>query len=459
MFVMTEYYLGADASKGYADFVILNQNKEIIEENFQLDDTFEGHQKLFEILSGLLLANSQVTIYAGLESSGGYEQNWFVMLNKLQGNFPIYTATVNPFGVNHHSKASLNRNITDKISARNIAEYLITYRNKIRFGQHDYFAGLRRHWKLVELLSKQRVQLLNQLESLVYIAQPQLIKYCRVTISRWILLLLIKYPTARQLARTRITTLAKIPTITDRKARLVITDAKQTVASATDNITGELIRSTAKQIIQIEDNIQCQLGSIAKNCQLPEVELLKTFAGIGDYSAIGLILEIGAIERFSSAKKMASYFGLHPSYRVSGDGVHRVRMSKRGRRSVRRILFIVAMAAIAHNPHIKHIYNRLLKRGMPKMAAIGVLMHKIMRIIYGMLKKNHPYDPVIDRVNQEKLWSGNQVTQSNVDRRYQPSHIDAPVSKRQVRKRKEQGESQDAECIICEIIAPVHTEI
>ena len=86
---------------------------------------------------------------------------------------------------------------------------------------------------------------------------------------------------------------------------------------------------------------------------------------------------------------MASYFGLHPSYRVGGDGVHRVRISKRGRKPVRQVLFIVALAAIAHNPHNKQIYNRLLKRGMPKMAAIGVLMHKIMTIIYGMLKNNH----------------------------------------------------------------------
>lgn len=456
---MKEYYLGADASKGYADFVILNQHKEIIEDNFQLDDTFEGHQKLYQVLSGLLMENSQVSIYAGIESSGGYEQNWFVMLNKLQGDFPIYTARVNPFGVNHHSKASLNRNITDKISARNIAEYLITFRNKIRFGHHDYFDGLRRHWKLVELLSKQRIQLLNQLESLIYIAQPQLVKYCRDVISRWTLLLLIKYPTAQQLARARITAVAKIPYITDRKASLIVADAKQTVASANDNITGELIRSTVKQIIQITDTIQCQLDSISKNCQLPEVELLKTFPGIGDYSAIGLILEIGAIERFSSTKKLASYFGLHPSYRISGDGVHCVRMSKRGRKQVRRILFIVAMAAIVHNPHIERLYNRLLKRGMPKMAAIGVLMHKIMRMIYGMLKHNCPYDPTIDQFNQEKSFSNDQVSQLIVDRRYQPGCLDAPISKRQLRKRKEREESQNEESIKNEIITPVHSEI
>ena len=44
------YYLGIDVSKGYADFTILNKEKTIVEENFQLDDTFEGHQQLFNFL-------------------------------------------------------------------------------------------------------------------------------------------------------------------------------------------------------------------------------------------------------------------------------------------------------------------------------------------------------------------------------------------------------------------------
>ena len=36
------YYLGGDVSKGYCDFVILDKNKKIIEEGFQLDATKES---------------------------------------------------------------------------------------------------------------------------------------------------------------------------------------------------------------------------------------------------------------------------------------------------------------------------------------------------------------------------------------------------------------------------------
>ena len=45
---MKNYYLGIDVSKGYADFVILNDKKRPIEENFQLDDTSLGHSYLHE---------------------------------------------------------------------------------------------------------------------------------------------------------------------------------------------------------------------------------------------------------------------------------------------------------------------------------------------------------------------------------------------------------------------------
>lgn len=38
---MENYYMGIDVSKGYADFVILDTSKTIVEPNFQLDNTLK----------------------------------------------------------------------------------------------------------------------------------------------------------------------------------------------------------------------------------------------------------------------------------------------------------------------------------------------------------------------------------------------------------------------------------
>ena len=46
---MESYYMGIDVSKGYADFVILDAKKDVVEPNFQLDDTFGSHCKLCDV--------------------------------------------------------------------------------------------------------------------------------------------------------------------------------------------------------------------------------------------------------------------------------------------------------------------------------------------------------------------------------------------------------------------------
>jgi hypothetical protein len=77
-------------------------------------------------------------------------------------------------------------------------------------------------------------------------------------------------------------------------------------------------------------------------------------------------------------------------------------MSKKGKKEPRHILFMVAFSATQRNPLIRSIYSKHVQKGMNKMAAIGVCMYKILRIIYGMLKHNRAFDPKIDRQNREK---------------------------------------------------------
>jgi len=86
--------------------------------------------------------------------------------------------------------------------------------------------------------------------------------------------------------------------LTSSRAQELIASAKTSVASSTDSITGQLISATVGQILQIKKTIKSQIKIIAEDCTIQELELLKTFTGIGDYSAIGLMLEIQAIERF-----------------------------------------------------------------------------------------------------------------------------------------------------------------
>lgn len=124
---MKGYYLGGDVSKGYCDFILLDQSHRIVERNFQLDDTAQGHKVLTMKLISFLKENPQATLYVGFESTGGYENNWLHSLSKLSADYNVKVARLNSLGVSHHHKASLKRNSTDPISAMNIAEYLIAH--------------------------------------------------------------------------------------------------------------------------------------------------------------------------------------------------------------------------------------------------------------------------------------------------------------------------------------------
>jgi len=439
---MSEYFLGIDVSKGYADFIILDNKKNIVENNFQFDDTFDGHNQLYCILSSFISNNPNAHFTAGVESTGGYENNWACFLSKIKDELPISVARLNPFGVSHSAKADLKRVVTDKISAMTIAEYLINHQSKISFVEEDYYAPLRKQWIFIKLLVKQKVQLYNQLESLLYSANPEVLLFCKHGKAKWVLQLLKKYPSAVALSKASVSALTKIPYITVEKAHTLINNAKSSVASHTDLVTASLLKATVEQIISLDKSIAMQVKLLEKNCPLPEIELLKSFTGIGTYSAVGLMLEIRAIERFSSAKKLASFFGLHPVYKISGDGIGGIHMSKKGRKEPRLILFNIARTAINHNPLIKEVYQKHLKAGMTGLAALGVVMHKILRIIYGMLKHNSKFDPDIDKHNSERTFKPVTKHLELKYRRYQSFDSSAPISRKQNKKREEQMKSQ-----------------
>ena len=450
--VMESYYMGIDISKGYADFVILDAKKNVVEPNFQLDDTFSSHCKLFEILKRFFDHHCESVIFAAVESTGGYENNWLHSLNGFHGSLNIRSARLNPLGVRANSKASLRRVITDKISARDVAEYLIAHPEKVTYQQEDSLASLKRQWGFVRLLVKQKTQILNQFESLLYTANPELITYCKSGVPAWLLKLLKQYPTAAKLAKAKASSVARTPYVTADRAKKLVDQAKKSIASATDETTGKLVSAMAEQIIRMEETIRIQTQQMVKQCAIPEIALLKTFPGISDASAIGLMLEIQSVKRFSSVKKLAAFFGLHPAFKTSGDGTSSVRMSKQGRKEPRKILFMVAMVSLTANPHIREIYEAHTEKGMKKMAAIGLCMHKILRIIYGMLKNNQAYDSQVDQENRKNRTTREAThTAKNENRRYEMFNQQAPISRRQNNKRKEWEQSQSDNITQCGI--------
>lgn len=123
-------------------------------------------------------------------------------------------------------------------------------------------------------------------------------------------------------------------------------------------------------------------------------ELLESIPGIGQTTAAELLAELPDVSAFSNAQAMAAYAGLNPRQYQSGSSVQRpTRLSKRGRGALRALVYLPAMTAIQHNPLIRPFYQRLVERGLCKMAALAAAMRKLLLLCYGVLKNGKKFDP------------------------------------------------------------------
>lgn len=120
---------------------------------------------------------------------------------------------------------------------------------------------------------------------------------------------------------------------------------------------------------------------------------------------------------------------------------------------------MVAWSAVQYNPVIKEVYAKCKAKGMNSKAALGVCMHKVLRIVYGMLRTNTPFDPEIDRANQRKHQLRSKQKDLSKKRTLQPFDNNAPISTRQLKKRKEQTQSQDEQVVTYEILEPAPSDV
>lgn len=123
----------------------------------------------------------------------------------------------------------------------------------------------------------------------------------------------------------------------------------------------------------------------------PQAQLLMTMPGVGYYTAMLLMAELGDVTRFPSAKHVVAYAGLAPRVRSSGGAVHIGRITRRGSAYLRWILTEAAHRAVRLSPYFNTLFRKkLAKRGLQR--AMITLARKLLSIAYGILKHGHPYE-------------------------------------------------------------------
>jgi len=125
-----------------------------------------------------------------------------------------------------------------------------------------------------------------------------------------------------------------------------------------------------------------------------EAQLLETIPGIGELTAVALVAELCPIDRFPNIEKLCSYAGMVPTNHQSGDDSYQGHLKKDANSLVKWILIEASWShrRVAKRSDVSKIAKRVSRRrGKQKGNVAGA--HKLLKIVYAVLRRGTPYTP------------------------------------------------------------------
>ena len=135
-----------------------------------------------------------------------------------------------------------------------------------------------------------------------------------------------------------------------------------------------------KQVEQVEEYLK------QKSAQDERVPLLIQLPGVGMLTAITILAAIGDITRFPTAKKLVGYAGLGTRVHDSGMTHSSGRITKAGRKDLRRAMVNAANSAVEKIPHWKAELERL-EPHLGRSKAIVAIARKLLVAVWHVLTK------------------------------------------------------------------------
>ena len=144
-----------------------------------------------------------------------------------------------------------------------------------------------------------------------------------------------------------------------------------------------------KEIKVLED----RLTQLVKEHQAQQLTLLKSIPGMGNKTAMLLIILTDGFSRFETAKQLCCYAGTTPTIRQSGSSVRgRSRISKVGNKKLRNLLFLCSFSACKYNKGCGEMYERIIAKGKSKKLALIAVCNKLLKQAFAIAKSGLPYD-------------------------------------------------------------------
>ena len=123
----------------------------------------------------------------------------------------------------------------------------------------------------------------------------------------------------------------------------------------------------------------------------PEAKRLMTHPGVGPLTALAFVLIVGKAERFQCGKQIASYLGLVPLEKSSGNRRRLGHITKQGNSILRFLLVEAAQVTVRSLPEWRGRYVHLMMRRGRKIAKVA-MARRLAVVLYWMWRKGWNYE-------------------------------------------------------------------
>lgn len=404
---------GIDVGKLFSEMAVLSPNNTVIARMKIYHDASANIDKAVEMLRKVE-KDFAIRPTVVMESTGHYHKILFYSLCKAGYDVCV----INPLQTDSIKNLGIRKVKNDKVDARKVALLYRFQELRTTNVPNEELECLRSLCRQYFNLSDELTAYKNRLIGVVDQIMLPFTEVFKDVCSQTALSILEKYPTPKHIIKANRAELIELIRKTARKAvtwatqkyELLLSKAKAfeslSLSSPANlamlDVNISMVRSLSKSLNKVSSAI-LELLSLDADKELPllsmTIDLLCTIPGIGLITAATILAEIGDFSAFPNPDKLVAFFGIDPSVKQSGqfEGT-RNKMSKRGSRLLRRVLFTTALASVRKkrngeesNPVLYDFYRKKCVNKAKKVA-LGAVMHKLVFVIFAVLRDKKPFE-------------------------------------------------------------------
>jgi transposase len=389
-------FVGIDVSKDKFDACGITGDEAKL---FQFSTTMD--RKGFEKLKGHLAVVSTSSILIGMESTASYHVNLFSYL--VSEGYRVLL--INPLLISNYVKMQLRKTKTDKKDAVVIAQFLLANGDTlVQRATPSLISDLRDLSRQRESLVDEMTALKIEIKRLLNITFPEL-EHMVGIFTKSILKLLQQYPSAFALRDADLGQLSQM-LIADSYGHKREAFAAELIKAAHSSIGGKspakemILKQKIALLLHLQDALQEITGMLiemSRKLMEEDINIMTSIKGIGDKTAANFLIEMGGdINQYERSGKIIAMAGLDPAVYQSGKHEGKGRITKRGNRHLRRIIWLMTTKVIQYTDIFNVYYLKRRKEGLPYKMAVLATAHKLIRVIYAMLTQRTTFCPQVN---------------------------------------------------------------